>query len=338
MSKPIDFAALLHKAMKGDAVAAPAEESAQAYVKAEPEAEVEAATTAAKAKKAKKHDKKAKPYSKPAKAEAEEEKEQKSEEAAAAAAENKPKTKKQRAWEHAKMMRRLFKDEAESNFNHNRFSDDCCEILHEINQKFSIATGAISIGQAAWDAQAVRIFDDVSAVLHATGMQTVTPDHITDAVKHNGATLALQDGVQREKFLENTVLGYEVTPGHLAPEVVLARRRLQRKEAAGKKAKAKAAAAEAEAAEKAAVAVDSAVELKAVTDSACATLAHRACISRISNGVKAEMRSLLKDFLRGVLTHAVIISESGHRVTVERRDLIYALRLRGMTLYDYKDI
>ncbi len=68
-------------------------------------------------------------------------------------------------------------------------------------------------------------------------------------------------------------------------------------------------------------------------------LARRGGVKRISGLVYAEMRGVLKGFLHNVVKDAVVMTESSSsdRKTVQARDIIYALKRQGRSLFGFGD-
>lgn len=62
-------------------------------------------------------------------------------------------------------------------------------------------------------------------------------------------------------------------------------------------------------------------------------MARRGGVKRISGLIYDETRSVLKIFLENVIRDAVTYTEYAGRKTVTARDVCYALRLKGKTLY-----
>lgn len=64
-------------------------------------------------------------------------------------------------------------------------------------------------------------------------------------------------------------------------------------------------------------------------------LARRGGVKRVSFGIYEEARVALKSFLRGVIGDAVACVELARRQTMTFRDVLYALKRRGHTLYGF---
>jgi histone H4 len=62
-------------------------------------------------------------------------------------------------------------------------------------------------------------------------------------------------------------------------------------------------------------------------------LARRAGVKRISAPVYDEVRTVLKDFVQGVMTDTCTIMELTRKKTVSAADVLYALKKAGKTLY-----
>ena len=62
-------------------------------------------------------------------------------------------------------------------------------------------------------------------------------------------------------------------------------------------------------------------------------LARRAGVKRISAPVYDEVRGVLKEFVKGVMSDTVTIMELTKKRTVSAADVLYALKKDGKTLY-----
>lgn len=64
-------------------------------------------------------------------------------------------------------------------------------------------------------------------------------------------------------------------------------------------------------------------------------LARRGGVKRISAGVYATTREVLKEFVEKVLADAIIYTQYAKRMTVFPMDIVYALKKQGRTLYGF---
>ncbi|KAE8235316.1 hypothetical protein A4X13_0g9539 [Tilletia indica] len=75
--------------------------------------------------------------------------------------------------------------------------------------------------------------------------------------------------------------------------------------------------------------------IKGVSKPAIRRLARRGGVKRISSGVYDEVRGALHTFLRTVIADSIVYTDHAKRKTVTSLDVIYALKLRGRTIYGY---
>ena len=75
--------------------------------------------------------------------------------------------------------------------------------------------------------------------------------------------------------------------------------------------------------------------IKGITKPAIRRLARRGGVKRISGMVYDETRSVLKAFLKNVISDAVAYTIHARRKTVTSLDVVYALKRQGRTLYGY---
>jgi len=64
-------------------------------------------------------------------------------------------------------------------------------------------------------------------------------------------------------------------------------------------------------------------------------LARRAGVMRMSALVCEEARAVLKVFVSNLIQDAVVYTEHANRKTVTMRDIVYALKHQGRTIYGY---
>jgi len=64
-------------------------------------------------------------------------------------------------------------------------------------------------------------------------------------------------------------------------------------------------------------------------------LARRGGVRRISSSLYDDSTNHLKSFLKGVIEDAAIYSEYAKRKTVSEKDVVYALKKQGITLYGF---
>lgn len=72
-----------------------------------------------------------------------------------------------------------------------------------------------------------------------------------------------------------------------------------------------------------------------ITKPAIRRLARRGGVVRISGLVYEETRTVLRQFLEGVIRDAVSYCDHARRKTVTAMDVVYALKRQGRTLYGY---
>ncbi|KAL7489288.1 hypothetical protein ACHAW6_014913 [Cyclotella cf. meneghiniana] len=72
-----------------------------------------------------------------------------------------------------------------------------------------------------------------------------------------------------------------------------------------------------------------------ITKPAIRRLARRGGVKRISGLIYEEVRAILKVFLENIIEDAVIYTEYSRRQTVTARDVLYALKRQGKTLYGF---
>ena len=72
-----------------------------------------------------------------------------------------------------------------------------------------------------------------------------------------------------------------------------------------------------------------------VTKPAIRRLARRGGVKRISALIYDESRTVLKNFLEGVVRDSVTYCEHAKRKTVTALDVVYALKRQGKTLYGF---
>jgi histone H4 len=75
--------------------------------------------------------------------------------------------------------------------------------------------------------------------------------------------------------------------------------------------------------------------IQGITRPAIRRLARRAGVARISGLVYSETRAVLRVFLGNLIRDAVVYTEYGNRKTVTTRDVVYALKRQGRTLYGF---
>ncbi len=64
-------------------------------------------------------------------------------------------------------------------------------------------------------------------------------------------------------------------------------------------------------------------------------LARRAGVTRLGKGVPEETRALLREFLTKVIRSAVTLVEHADRKTVSALDVVYGLKLNGISLVGF---
>jgi len=74
---------------------------------------------------------------------------------------------------------------------------------------------------------------------------------------------------------------------------------------------------------------------RGINKAAIRRLAKRAGVKRISGLMYEESRSLISNFVTGLVKDAIIYCEHGKRSTVSASDVIHALKKRGTQLYGY---
>lgn len=72
-----------------------------------------------------------------------------------------------------------------------------------------------------------------------------------------------------------------------------------------------------------------------ITKPSIRRLARRGGVKRISGMVYDEIRGVLRAFLEDVIGDAVVFTEHAKRKTVSTFDVVYALKLKGRTLYGF---
>ena len=72
-----------------------------------------------------------------------------------------------------------------------------------------------------------------------------------------------------------------------------------------------------------------------VTKPAIRRLARRGGVKRISGLIYEEVRGVLKVFLENVIRDSVTYTEHARRKTVSAKDVVYALKQQGRTLYGF---
>lgn len=73
--------------------------------------------------------------------------------------------------------------------------------------------------------------------------------------------------------------------------------------------------------------------LQGITKPAIRRLARRGGVKRLSGLVYEETRGTLKTFLTGVISDAILYTEYARRRTVTAKDVVYALKKQGRTMY-----
>lgn len=64
-------------------------------------------------------------------------------------------------------------------------------------------------------------------------------------------------------------------------------------------------------------------------------LARRGGVKRISGHIYEETRNVLKQFLKNLIRDAVVYTEHANRKTVCAKDIVYALKRQGKTIYGF---
>ena len=72
-----------------------------------------------------------------------------------------------------------------------------------------------------------------------------------------------------------------------------------------------------------------------ISKAAIRRLARRGGVKRISSLIYEETRGVLKVFLTDVMRDAITYTEHAKRKTITCRDVIYALKRQGRTLYGF---
>ncbi|VEU33990.1 unnamed protein product [Pseudo-nitzschia multistriata] len=75
--------------------------------------------------------------------------------------------------------------------------------------------------------------------------------------------------------------------------------------------------------------------IKGITKPAIRRLARRAGVKRMSGLIYEETRKVLKIFLHNLIRDAVIYTEHARRKTLTAKDVVYALKRQGRTLYGF---
>jgi histone H4 len=75
--------------------------------------------------------------------------------------------------------------------------------------------------------------------------------------------------------------------------------------------------------------------IQGITKPAIRRLARRGGVKRINGLIYEETRGVLKVFLTNIIHDAVTYTEHAHRRTVTTKDVCYALKRQGKTLYGY---
>ncbi|KAI4979139.1 hypothetical protein ZWY2020_015892 [Hordeum vulgare] len=75
--------------------------------------------------------------------------------------------------------------------------------------------------------------------------------------------------------------------------------------------------------------------LNGITKPAIRRLARRGGVKRISGQIYEEARHVLKVFLEATVRDALTCSEHSRRKTVTGKDVVYALKRQGRTLYGF---
>ena len=72
-----------------------------------------------------------------------------------------------------------------------------------------------------------------------------------------------------------------------------------------------------------------------ISKAAVRRLARRGGVKRISGLVYDETNEMLKVFLKSIIEDAVVYAEHSRRKTLTHKDVIYALKRQGKTLYGF---
>ena len=75
--------------------------------------------------------------------------------------------------------------------------------------------------------------------------------------------------------------------------------------------------------------------IQGVTKPAIRRLARRGGVKRINNGIYAETRGVLKQFLENIVRDAVTFTEHARRKTVTSGDVVMSLKRNGRGLYGF---
>lgn len=78
--------------------------------------------------------------------------------------------------------------------------------------------------------------------------------------------------------------------------------------------------------------------IQGITKPAIRRLCRRGGVKRISGLIYEETRGVLKVFLENVIRDAVTYTEHARRKTVTSKDVVYALKRQGRTLYGFGGI
>jgi histone H4 len=71
------------------------------------------------------------------------------------------------------------------------------------------------------------------------------------------------------------------------------------------------------------------------TKPAIRRLARRGGVKRISGLIYEETRGVLRKFLENIIRDAVVYTEHANRRTVTAKDIVYALKRQGKTVYGF---
>jgi histone H4 len=78
--------------------------------------------------------------------------------------------------------------------------------------------------------------------------------------------------------------------------------------------------------------------LQCVTQSAIRRLARRGGVKRMNTEVFPEVRTVLREFLCGVIHDAALYTDAAQRKTMIVADIVHALKRRGYTLYGFGNV
>ena len=67
-------------------------------------------------------------------------------------------------------------------------------------------------------------------------------------------------------------------------------------------------------------------------------MARRGGVKRIGTHVYPEIRNIMREFIETTIQDALRFTQHGNRKTVMAADIIYALKLRGRTLYGFDTV